>query len=213
MDTTRYFGVEIECSDVETDHYANWYMHWEHCGYEFVSPLLSGDNGLASIVSLYNAIRPRVNHRCGLHVHVDVRDLSPDERLALVRKLKANKHVFFGKVDESRHNNVYCCGDIPDVHANDTWLSYYRRVLHNDRYCWVNLHAVTEHGSVEFRLHEATENVEEVIEWVTFLVEFVESVKGVMEPVEPTSFPSIFAPLDVSTVTINGIIDRMVSTL
>lgn len=173
----RSFGVEIECDHYLGDHsYANWNSHYEHCGTEFVSPILQGEDGLRDVRSFYKAVRPIMSDSCGLHVHVDVRDFTGEEKLELVKRLKAEKELFYSKVDKKRHNNIYCHRDIPAPYRNDDWYSYKGRVS-TDRFCWVNLNAIRRHGSVEFRLHEATENVGKVCAWVRFLTEFVESVK------------------------------------
>jgi hypothetical protein len=171
--TTRFYGVEIECCN-SYSHEADsiWSIEPEHCGLEYVSPLLQGDAGLDCIKKLYNDIKPKVNDYCGLHVHIDVRDLTDNQRLMLIKAFKSSKKLFYDKVDSSRHTNTYCRRDIPDVCSDDTYTTYMRRVT-NDRYCWVNLCSIRKHGSIEIRLHHATDNPQVVIDWVIFLMQFV----------------------------------------
>jgi len=204
----RYFGVEIEACKVK-DNYSiprGWERQWEHCGLEFVSPLLKGQEGLDAITGLYNDIEPEVNRHCGLHVHVDVRDFSDEERLELARRLHADKDIFFGRVDKSRHDNEFCERPLPRVYDYDTWSSYMRRVdtgIYEDRYCWVNFLSVSKHGSVEFRLHEATDNADEVRAWASFLVSYVENVKTGARVSE--------CPACVDQVKIRNLVDQLVS--
>jgi len=203
MKTGRIFGVEIECSDCDHGYTPNgWERKWEHCGYEYVSPLLSGDDGLNQIRGLYEAIRPRVNSYCGLHVHIDVRDFNDDEKMELVKRLRADKHLFTEKVDPSRLTNGFCDGDLPVVRDGESFYAYTRR-LHGDRYVWVNLLAVYKHGSIEFRLHEATEDSEKVCQWVEFLTTYVENVK--------TNITITKCPRDVDKSLIISKVDFLVS--
>ena len=199
----RKFGVEIECDHYLGDSgYAGWPSHFKHCGTEFVSPILQGEDGLRDVRDFFKAVRPIVSDSCGLHVHVDVRDFTGEEKLELVKRLKSEKEIFFSKVDKKRHNNLYCSKDIPAPYRNDDWYSYKTRVS-TDRFCWVNLNAIRDHGSVEFRLHEATENVGKVCAWVRFLTEFVESVK--------TGCSVSECPACVDKQFINSQVDMLVS--
>lgn len=203
MKTDRIFGVEIECSDCDRYNAPdNWEFQYEHCGYEYVSPLLSGDNGLDQIRGLYDAIRPLVDRRCGLHVHVDVRDFNDDEKLELVKRLRADKHLFADKVDPSRLINSFCDGDLPVVRNGESFYDYTER-LEGDRYVWVNLLSVYKHGSIEFRLHEATKDAEKVCDWVEFLTTYVENVK--------TGITVTECPRDVNKAFIVAQVDFLVS--
>jgi len=174
--TNRIYGVEIEtCSAL--DDYADdgWRRYAEHCGTEFISPLLQGDEGLEYIEELYSDVEPEVDDHCGLHVHIDIRDLTPEQRFTLIKAFKANKRTFHDKVDYARHSNEHCRYDLPDIKPGDDYHSYMER-LSTNRYTWVNLNAIKKHGSVEVRLHEATDDPDVVTEWVIFVVMFVESV-------------------------------------
>ena len=46
----------------------------------------------------------------------------------------------------------------------------------NDRYCWVNWKAYTEHGSVEIRLHSATLEYAKIANWVKAHTRFIDCV-------------------------------------
>jgi len=181
LKTNRWFGVELETSDgyyYEADD--AWTEVSEHCGTEFVSPLLQGDSGLEFIEEFYNDVKPVMTDSCGLHVHIDIRDLDNQQRLMLIKGFKDNKKFFFDKVDPERHINTFCCNDIPDVSDSDTYDTYMNRVNSTCRYCWINLNAIHKHGSIEIRLHEATEDATVVTDWVVTLLNFV---AGIVEPV------------------------------
>jgi len=173
----RCYGIEIECNYTEyLPDDCIWYEKDEHCGVEYVSPLLQGDKGLEIIRDFYCDSEPDFNDACGLHVHVDVRDFTDEQLIDLVKALKTTKHTWLNYVDSSRWNNEYCDGDIPPVYDYDSWNTYFNREGFR-RYAWCNLNAIHIHGSVEFRCHEATEDYEKVIKWVAMIVNFVSEVK------------------------------------
>ena len=173
--TDRWFGVEIEACKAYGRADSRWAIVSEHCGVEYVSPLLQGDAGLDFIRELYSDIKPKVNGYCGLHVHIDVRDLTEDQLLMLVRAFRTNKELFYSRVSPERHTNTFCKHAIPYIREEDDWHSYMGRIS-GTRYRWINLQSVSKHGSIEVRLHEATEDSDKVVEWVVFLMTFVETV-------------------------------------
>jgi len=177
--TDRWYGVEIETHSSMYD-YADgiWKIETEHCGLEYVSPLLQGDKGLEAIRQLYRDIEPTFSYACGLHVHIDVRDLTENQILDLLKEFKRTKDRWFDYVDSERHNNRYCRNDLPEV-RNDESLTDYIGKHKSTRYYWLNVKAIQQHGSIELRLHEATDDIDKVIEWVAMLVNFVSEVVAV----------------------------------
>ncbi len=175
--SNRAYGVEIECSGVygEPD-YNVWDEKDEHCGTEFVSCLLHGDAGLYCIEQLYEDVEPAFNDTCGLHVHVDVRDFNDEQLLNLVRALKDTKDTWFDYVNYNRHDNQFCYADLPDINEYDGIVNVFNKMA-KTRYHWVNLHSIRNHGSIEFRLHEATEDTDKINTWIMMIVNFVSDVK------------------------------------
>ncbi len=203
--TNRSFGVEIEtCCSTPHNTPACWEIENEHCGLEYVSPILSGQKGLEAIRTLYASVEPQVDRHCGLHVHVDVRDFTGPEKVELVRRLKADKHLFTSKVDRDRLSNCFCDGELPDVYDNDSWGAVVNRVR-GDRFVWCNILAVRKHGTIEFRLHEATEDADKVVKWVEFLTSYVENVRSGAAVTE--------CPACVDQSFVNSQVDRLVSNL
>jgi len=146
---------------------------------EIVSPLMQGDAGLKAIEEVYDEVRPGFDCCCGLHVHIDVRDLNEQQMFDLVKAFKATKKSWWGYVDSDRHTNRHCRFDLPLHFACTSFDEFIRRsemVDFTARYRWLNLEAIGEHGSIEIRLHEGTKDVDKVTEWVARLVNFVEDV-------------------------------------
>ena len=177
LESNRAYGVEIECDSVSGDpDYSVWDDKAEHCGTEYISGLLQGDPGLDHIIQFYIDTEPVFNDECGLHVHVDVRDFNDEQLLDLIRALKDTKDTWFDYVDCDRHDNEFCYEDLPEITPYDGIVNVFDK-MEGTRYHWVNFHSIRSHGSVEFRLHEATEDFNKVVKWITMIVNFVSDVK------------------------------------
>lgn len=81
----------------------------------------------------------RVDKTCGLHVHVDVRDLSEEQAMRVYERLVTLSRWFRRLVPLSRLRNRYCrwrANNTPDT----------------DRYCAFNFHAYRRFKTIEFRM-------------------------------------------------------------
>lgn len=100
-ETTPYWKVTTDSSVIE--------------GYEIVSPILKGVEGLAQVSKVCEALTDAsftVNATCGLHVHVDARDFDYQAIVRLVRQFLIEEHNFDKFVDPSRLNNSFCLSNI-----------------------------------------------------------------------------------------------------
>jgi len=165
---------------------------------ELVSPILSGRDGLrevAKVVKQFALAGARVNKSCGFHVHVDARDLAGIHLKNVYRRYAAHEAKIDAFMVPSRRASVneYCRSassainllrEISDNANARTVASTMCReieILNSDgsynyvggRYNKVNLTAFLRHGTIEFRQHSGTMNVEKVINWIVFCVNFV----------------------------------------
>jgi hypothetical protein len=160
---------------------------------ELVSPILSGPAGLlevAKVVELMAAAGAKVNKSCGFHVHVDAQDLSGKTLLNVYRRYALHEAQIDTFMSASRrgNNNAYCESSTrsldrlnlattdmsPDQIANlmdEYWVS--GQGCFGGRYNKVNLCAYLRHGTIEFRHHGGTMNVNKVLNWIAFCVNFV----------------------------------------
>lgn len=81
----------------------------------------------------------RVDKTCGLHVHVDMRDLSEEQAMRVYERLVTLSRWFRRLVPPSRLRNRYC-----RWRANNT--------PNTDRYCAFNFHAYRRFKTIEFRM-------------------------------------------------------------
>lgn len=205
--TNRKFGVEIEFLDVDRDAVVRairsnginceWegYNHDDHddhwkmvrdssCGFELVSPILSGESGLRQIETVCDALKQvgaKVNKKCGLHVHVDARGLGSKDIAKVFIGYARYEPLFDALMPASRRQNMnqYCQSIKNAVHYAADYASDYRRIYrqqYGTRYLKVNLESLIVHGSIEFRQHSGTIDADKINNWVVLMVGFVEEV-------------------------------------
>jgi len=183
VDTGRYFHSTGRQWDVKRD---------GSCGFEFASPILSGDAGIfdakLAVEKIQEECPTAVNSNCGLHVTVDVSDFS-DEQLKqlVVGYLKAQEH-FYSECNNSRQNNQYCkrnpTSRIRDIIGMPS--SNIKGIVdlaggwrdHSNRYHGLNFTRTFTIRVVEFRMMESTISPRKVGAWIRRCVNFVEGIKA-----------------------------------
>ena len=152
-----------------------------HVGIEVVSPILAGQDGLLQVVKvlqLLNGWSVHVNRSTGLHIHIGTHGLGSDsltrspEFLRKVTALVARNEtaLFASTGTKSREHGTYSASMRP-------WLAGAIRTLtpgrdrfgHQDlgnRYQTLNLQALTRHGTIEFRVFQASTNVTKVATYI-----------------------------------------------
>lgn len=183
--------------DVKTD---------SSCGYEVASPAirLDADGHHAALKAVCDALtaKSRVSRQCGMHVHVDVSDLTTDEFQRFLALYLRYEPFLFSLVAESRRNNHYCrpvravewTRNEPGFDAT-TWERVMRartpdalrsamaqvRCV-NDRYHALNLTHYWRTGRIEFRLHHGTTSYNKVRGFVMWLLAMVARAKATHLP-------------------------------
>ena len=226
FNSTRQFGIEIEgtglsvsqaaaalrnagipCEDNGYNHSVR--PHWKAVsdasvgdGFEIVSPILSGVEGLEAVKAVAAALvaaGATVDRSCGLHVHVNARDLSSKSFANVARRYARFESEIDALHPRSRRNNSYCqsvndiVDDITRLEAN----GYSTRELSQNigsRYYKVNLVSFLRHGTVEFRQHAGTVDGTKMVNWIMFCVMFVED--SIIAP----EVPATVTPAPVATV-------------
>lgn len=162
-----------------------WKLVWDGSvsgGYEVVSPILSGSEGMEQVKKVadaLNAAGARITTKCGIHVHIDSRGMTVDEVKSIVRRYAR----FEGQIDSfmapSRRNSVNIllktitgrvASDI--VNASASTLRNLASYM-GSRYHKVNLQAILRHGTIEFRHHQGSVDSEKILNWIEFLQYFV----------------------------------------
>lgn len=182
----RCYGVELEteCCDGyrELHGHTQWGCVYECStpGREFVSPILQGDGGLEEIRTMCNLAGRHqwtTNRSCGLHVHIDARDLSSGQMLQVVYAYRKSYPLWKRFVERGRGENSMCGSpqytamDVRDAeHIEDF-------VESRDRFEFVNWRAYLRHGSIEIRLYHGSLKAREICNWVAIHARFVDAVR------------------------------------
>lgn len=185
----RKFGVELESS--ESDGWSDWIESTAFGakndgsvnGKEFVSPVLSGDDGLEAVenfITYANRNGVDVDDACGYHLHIDLSNEDSESRARIALAYAYTRDFWFACVDESRRDNSYCHSNVRDgrVHWDvDTIKVSASQPRPDTRYVWLNWNAYNSHRTVEVRLHEGTFSKNAVCNWIKAHLRFVDYVK------------------------------------
>lgn len=207
----RTFGIEIEFTTAsretvarlmkqkgllaEVEGYNHFTRrHWKlitdsSCGYELVSPILKGRDGLNQLKLATEASAEagaKVNRRCGLHIHHDINDLDAKQVAniyALCIKLEKTIDSFLPK-SRRADNNEYCRSLFR--HSNQQRVLDQLKTVNtmediNDifrtRYLKLNFQSYVKYGTIEFRQHSGTIDFEKMYNWILLTQRIVERAK------------------------------------
>ena len=176
----RAFGVELETAKCEG--YES--LEGETCfgckqdgsikGMEFVSPPLSSDRGLSEIDKFCDlASEFEVDSDCGFHLHIDVSHLDVEQIRRVAIGYKMTEVLWHSFVPTDRRKNHYCqsipwtASDMADCTTRHDFGQW-------ERYIWVNLCAISKHGTIEIRLHSSTLDARKVANWAKAHLRFVD---------------------------------------
>ena len=204
MEFQRRFGIEIEfkgsraavCESIqrlgvacqEESYNHNTRNHWKivtdaSLGYsnagEVVSPILQGAQGLRELELVCQGLEDAgagVDRQCGLHIHLDCRDMSVAECQTVFKRYSDYESSIDRIMPRSRRGNARWCGTIANSRVKDqTFNSKQHLSGAIGRYHKVNLTNIASRGSIEFRQHSGTINYNKIYNWLNFLQQFVAS--------------------------------------
>lgn len=163
-------------------------------GLEIVSPILSGDEGLAQVDTVLKALREagaKVDRSCGIHVHHDARDFNGTTWRNLIKSYMKFESIIDQLMPESRRANAnqFCMSLLrnpnryygPSVTVEDAFRALGSRSgfdsltsYFQSRYYKINLESYLRHGTVEFRHHAGSLNGTKVTNWIKLTQGMVE---------------------------------------
>jgi hypothetical protein len=139
-------------------------------GRELVSYPMSGraiDVALDQYKGILNCLadKPDTGHRCSIHVHVNVRELTQPQLTAFVASYACLEQLFFSLVKDHRKGNSYCY-PLTDLHPDSASIMKYDPAF---KYCAFNTDPVLRYGTVEFRHFHATTDIKEITRWLQLI--------------------------------------------
>lgn len=115
----------------------------------------------------------KVNNKCGLHVHLDMRNR--DKHLAFYNLSKA-QHILYAMNPRSRTDGTKSDGRKDTLYSKKISTADFeeaRREVGSERYCGINLQALAKYNTIEIRIHSGSTNFEKISNWVTILMNIV----------------------------------------
>lgn len=180
-------GVNTEVEEYNHTTKGYWKLVTDaFCGYELVSPILKGREGLRQLKIACEALNEAgvtVDRRCGLHVHHDVNDYSVKQItniFALYVKLEETIDTLMPQ-SRRRNNNTYC-QSLFGYRSQQDILNRLKEVkviedignIWSSRYVKVNFQSYIKYGTIEFRQHSGTIEFEKMYNWILITQQIVE---------------------------------------
>lgn len=204
----RKYGIEIEAlleegkDHLPSDQNQCWRQVHDGSlgenGREFVSPIFHGDQGFNEIEKFCEVLKQWgyfVKRQCGLHVHIDGRDLICEDVKMLLKITRYFEPVLYAMLPPSRYEGTY---SVPlerfpksrfRIKACDEEALkrfWYGRTgekvdlkskYHHSRYYGLNIHSWFFRRSLEFRYHSGTLNPAKIMNFITICQTFVDRAK------------------------------------
>lgn len=156
------------------------------CGYEVVSPVLYGEEGLHQLEKVCEALNEvgcNVDVRCGLHVHHDIGDLSLEQIKNIFRLYYKHAQAIEQILPKSRRVGARGYAKPLDewfmenlVERAETISDLDSRI--SSRYWALNFTSYAKYGTIEFRQHSGTTEYDKIKNWVLLTHKMIERAEG-----------------------------------
>jgi len=155
-------------------------------------PIGELDTHLRELVACLNAnnTHERPTYRAGIHVHVNVQDLTPTQLITFICSYYMLEEVLLRFCDKSRLGNHFCLRMSDASYLLDKIVACVQSedlALLNDedlRYASLNVTSLFKYGSIEFRALESTLDIERIKTWAGVLVHLRDYAKQLRSPVD-----------------------------
>ena len=202
IEHTHLVGVEIEVAGHRPNPFVEYLRYWTthrdgsirgRHAVEFVFAVpLGGTDVLAALREWQTYVTNHqplleVNPSCSFHVHLDVRDLDTTQLTKLVMLYLALERGLYHFVGGDRKANpfsapLYSIDDMISDLETDVSGEWVTRTVNFGRYAGLNLGAVSRYGSVEFRHHRGTLDIDEMVQWINIVGKFKDFALNEMAP-------------------------------
>lgn len=128
---------------------------------------------LRDVIDVLDAAKCKVNSKCGLHVHLDVRNRNKE---TVFNNLVKSQSILYGMNPVQRLTGLTAEGDTETVYSRKVNYSDFEEAIRysrdegNERYMGINPHAFGRHQTIEVRIHSGSTNFDKIFNWVCILV-------------------------------------------
>jgi len=178
-------------------------------GLELVSPVLQGEDGLEQVRKACKALKrcnALINKSCGMHIHFGASDFGLQQWKNIYKNYINYEGLIdsFQPVSRRADNNMYCRSLLHRFRSGSAAFEAIdnctnieqiaQKVTGRCRYFKLNAESFFRHGTVEFRQHSGTIEVDKVVNWITFLNNLVEYSKNNVSSQKTLESVSAFQP-------------------
>lgn len=147
-------------------------------GWEIVSPPQTDTEELEKVCYvLRKVLKVKGSPRCGLHVHHDINDFTIEQIKNVYRLYnKYENNAIKSIMRKQRQNNGYCQPINYIMHSVESanTIEEFKNSV-SGRYYTVNSKAYVKYGTIEFRHHHGTSDINEVLTWLEITHKIVEA--------------------------------------
>jgi hypothetical protein len=187
MDLLQQAGIKVvyrdeEGWDVKED--GSLYGNGDY-GCEVASPILQGEEGLAEVRKVLEALRTAgayTNDSCGVHVHLEADDLNVDQIGQFVRSYLNNHDFIDWLVTPNRRQLDDGNDDYYAIRLDEECVTTVERartktdMYDGDRYRTVNVNSYSKFGTIELRQYQGTLSYAETEAWLRFCQGLMDAV-------------------------------------
>lgn len=189
-------GIEIEAEGFDFGDDVSDLSFWNikedgslrNGGVEFCSKILFGQDITDALAEAEEYLQELdINWRAGIHVHVDVRDLSANELINVCALYSILEPIIFAWEGNNRQDSNFCVpwfiNHTPLVSLGELLKSLqtkgdvsrtdFRSIEQLGKYSALNLIPVRSQGSIEFRIMQSTADINRIIEFANICMTIV----------------------------------------
>lgn len=133
---------------------------------------------LTDLLPALKEVNAIMDGACGLHVHVDQEESSPEELAKLLSIYLAVQDHLYARFGSGRRNNEYCWPLIAEE------VKPTERDWGTSRYRGLNFQAMSRHTTVEYRIHGGTLDQEEILTWASVVSGLSDLASGTIQSLD-----------------------------
>lgn len=171
-----YIGVEVELESVDPLTVCNgWNKVEDHSlknyGAEFTTHPIKAKFLQVHLENLFSSQSApfSVSNRCSIHIHLNIRDLSSNQIKEFL-KLYCLYERFLYIVSGDRRLNNFCVPYYFNPYVVDKFITTGDLGVLKGRYAGLNMFSYETFGTAEFRMHEGTTDVNQIIYFVNLII-------------------------------------------
>jgi hypothetical protein len=149
-------------------------------------------------------------YRAGIHVHVNVQDLTPKQLITFISTYFMMEEVLLSYCDKSRSGNHFCLRMTDASYTLDLISEAVAKadlsLLNTEdlRYASLNVTSLFKYGSIEFRALESTVDFSKIKQWATVLHQLKVFAKTINNPTDILGEASALGFSEFAKVILGG---------